>query len=123
MENKKFTKDDIKAGYIVKMRDGSLNMVTVDGDDDLITVDENRDWMRIRDYDNDLRDTGKGSIFKTGPNPKYDIVEVYGGCYSRGESLKISTEDRDLLWKREEAKKMTVEEIEKELGYKIEIVS
>lgn len=117
MKNKKFTKDDLKVGYIV--RDGhDLYMVMDTNLGERIIVDKNGGWMRLCSYDNDLKCVGFEDA------RKYDISEVYGYSDSRTKACYISTDHRELLWKREDpVKKMTVKEIEKELGYKIEIVS
>lgn len=117
MKKQKFTKHDLKVGYIV--RDShDLYMVMVTSSDEQIMVDKNGGWMPLDKYDTNLNhnsDIGSSA---------YSITEVYGYSNSRTKSCDISTYGRTLLWKREDpAKKMTVEEIEKELGYKIEIVS
>lgn len=104
MENKKFTKDDIKPGYIVKMRDGSLNMVTINNYNELIMVDKNGGWMHIDSYTKDLRNNGSHSWFHVDADPKYDIMEVYGGCRLHHRALVLDVEDRELLWKREPEK-------------------
>lgn len=121
MKNKKFTKDDLKVGYVVKMRDGSLNMVMPNNNDELITVDASGGWMYLKRYNDCLFNSCNDLLVSNTSN--FDIMEVYGRAKPNNETLKLDISDRDLLWKREEAKKMTVEEIEKELGYKIEIVS
>ena len=121
MKNKKFTKNDLKVGYVVKLRDGGLEMVTMSGicgsnNSMLISIGTSGVWTDIsRNIDDNL--------CRKDNTRDYDIVEVYGYSQYAYCALKVSTENRELLWKREEAKKMTVEEIEKELGYKIEIVS
>ena len=54
----------------------------------------------------------------------YQVQEVYGLTFANF-AMDNSTEGRDLLWKREEpkpAKKMTLEEIAKALGYEVEII-
>lgn len=113
MENEKFTKADIKVGYVVKHRNGTLSMAMLVGEEiepRLIDTLGGYTYM----FNEDLTNYGSDT---------WDIVEVYGYASNCGWAIKISTEYRTLLWKREEVKKMTVEEIEKELGYKIEIVS
>ena len=54
-----------------------------------------------------------------------DIVKIWGrvtGTQAYGTALLGLTEGRKLLWERKEARKMTVKEIEKLLGYEVEIV-
>ena len=119
--NKNFTKADLKVGYVVKLRDGSLEMVMMWGvfgskDPMLISVGTSGWWTSIaRDIDDNLcRQDNKRDC---------DIVEVYGYSLYANCARDVSTDDRELLWKREEAKKMTVSEIEKALGYKVEVVA
>lgn len=56
-----------------------------------------------------------------------DIVEIRGGSIFNPRSILYLMENKfdqlPLLWKRETAKKMTIEEIEKILGYKVDIVN
>lgn len=114
-ENKTFTKDDLKIGHIVKC-DGELHMVTCTSDGDMVFVDKTNCYLDLKSYDRNLNRTDNDS--------GWVITEVYG--YSRWphETRLLCTKNRPLLWKREEpTKKMTIEEIEKELGYKVEIVS
>ena len=59
---------------------------------------------------------------------EFTIVKVYGYAAFQSEALEFNTEYRPLLWERKEEtkpepKKLTVAEIEKELGYSVEIVS
>ena len=120
MENKKFTKDDLKVGYVMKQRNNVLVMVMAFGGGSLAFVEENGRWLSDDSYKTDLTYIPKLATVLN----ELDIVEVYGLCKYPDRTLKVSTGCRDLLGKREDpAKKMTVEEIEKELGYKIEIVS
>lgn len=54
---------------------------------------------------------------------EYDIMKVYGyssSAYNINEPDMICY--RDLIWKRQEAKKMTVKEIAEALGYEVEII-
>lgn len=120
MENKKFTKADLKVGYVVKFRRGDLRMIMPASLGKLVAIASDGTNGDISKYRDDLthRYGEKATDFAD-----FDIMEVYGlSCWDH-EAYMISTSSRELLWKREEAKKMTVEEIEKELGYKIEIVS
>lgn len=103
MNEKKFTKDDLKAGYIVKMRDGSLNMVTIDNDDKLTMVDKDGGWMPVHVYDKNLcHRSSIGDIWPAPADPQYDIMEVYGGSRLYSAALTLDTSYRKLLWKREE---------------------
>lgn len=101
--NKNFTKADLKVGYVVKHRNGEMRMV-LPYRRGLVFTDIDGHWL---DPDTDLN----------------DVMEVYGLSAFGSTACRISTFGRELLWKREEAKKMTVAEIEKELGYKVEVVA
>lgn len=120
MENKNFTKADLKVGYVVKFRRGDLRMIMPGSSGRLLAIASDGTNGDIDSYGDDLlHQYGcRAADFKG-----LDIMEVYGFSHWDHTAYYISTENRERLWKREEAKKMTVEEIEKELGYKIEIVS
>lgn len=113
-----FTKNNLNVGYIV-VCNGQPHMVMRDDTNRLAFVDSDGRVLYAADFDLNLRDAS--SIFATG---KWNVTEVYGYANLWKYSCMVSTEHRPLLWKREDpVKKMTVEEIEKELGYKVEIVS
>lgn len=112
MNNKQFTKDDLKVGYVVKLRNGDVRMYMPCSFCSFSLVSTNGTITSC--YDIDLTNT-EGSC--------WDVMEVYGYAQNGSSALMISIQNRERLWTREETKKMTVEEIEKELGYKIEIVS
>ena len=122
------TLEDLKSGYIVKRRSGELRMVMRAGQFTKILVGAGGAWCYLSDYDAGLK--RKHGQCCTDEQLKHartkDIVEVYGlleGVRNYGETLALSTENRKLLWKRQEARKMTVSEIAKALGYEIEIVA
>jgi len=126
-----FTRDDLKAGYIIKLRDGTCRSIQMVGRETLIAVagSGDKNWTYVsRGWDPRMehRDHG-GPMF---PYPTHDktkdIVAVYGyvqGSEHYCDCGVISTDYRPLIWSRVDPKKMTVEEIEKELGYRVEIVS
>lgn len=121
--NKQFTKDDLKVGYVVKTRDRVLYMVTRNDIDQLVMVDQYYGWMPLYVYNDDLTDSDRTSCIGSEANENYDIVEVYGYSMINGRTREIETANRKLLWKREEPKEMTLEEVEKILGYSIKIVN
>ena len=121
--NKKFTKADLKVGYVVKTRAKGLFMVTRNDTDQLVMVGPYGGWMPLYAYNDDLTDSPRTSCFNPEANDAYDIVEVYGYSMMNGCTLKIETAHRKLLWKREEPKEMTLEEVEKALGYPVKIVN
>lgn len=89
----KFTKKDLKVGYVVKLRSGYLYMVTVGANGDVILIGATGSYTWLTYYKDDL-------TYHRGPNE--DIVEVYGYCAFNYRSLLVDTEHRQLLWKREE---------------------
>lgn len=127
MKSKKFTMDDLKVGYVVKLANGDLRMV--------IEIDDFRD---ARPRKNSKILVNKDGVWAYADSWRHELTRMCGGddlsidevygfinkAYGITHALDISTEHRPLLWKREEpAKKMTVSEIEKKLGCKIEIVA
>lgn len=114
------TKSALKVGYVVKLRSGRFCMVlpAVEG----LCLSGPDDWFPIARLTDDLK--YKGSRFCDSPE-RFDVVEVYGLSKYNSAAHQASTTFRDLLWKREEkppAKKMTVTEVCKALGYEVEIV-
>lgn len=117
MNTTTFTKNNLNVGYIV-VCNGQPHMVMRDDTNRLAFVDSDGGFLDAAGFDLNLCDA-------KGPHKgKWTVTEVYGYADLWTYSCMVSTEHRPLLWKREDhAKKMTVEEIEKELGYKVEIVS
>lgn len=126
-----FTRDDLKPGYIVQLRDGSFHSIQMVGRETLITIGKRdyHDWKYLSRYwDHYLyyKDHGGKTFPFPTPDKSKDIVAVYGyvqGTENYANCGDISSDNRPLLWSRHEVKKMTVEEIENVLGYKVEIVS
>lgn len=108
-----FTKAELKPGYLVERKDGKLKMVmpTSTG---LVLTEKDGVWFSLDSYEDNLN-------LKT--NEDWSINKVYGLTHFAQKTLKFETVDRDLLWERKEKKKMTVAEIEQELGYEVEIIS
>jgi hypothetical protein len=112
------TKSKLKTGMVVTLRDGNkhqvyINAVTSLSPDGHNFLTNGCIWHDLESYNEDLT-----NIF----DKKWDIVMVqyvdrtvmvYSGMNNANE----------VVWKREEPKKMTVAEIEAILGYKVEIVS
>lgn len=99
--SKKFTKADIKVGYVVKCRNGEVAMAMYThscGSEKVITAlrVSGSGWGDLGDYTDDMRAHN---------NNDYDIMEVYGYSKYAHKCMNISTEYRELLWKREEPKK------------------
>ena len=112
--NKEFTKDDLKAGMFVELKNGYKGVLipcykqhNLDSTP-LFVVYHNDRLCDAELYSNIFDDWG---IIRV-----YDLSRANGGDF-------FSNEYRNLLWEYEErVKEMTVAEIEKELGYKVKIV-
>lgn len=119
MENKNFTKKDLKVGYVAILANSDRSyIIAQDWNGALGLVSAAGGWMPLNEYTDSLEHKDlNGSV------DEWSIVSVYGHSKFFATAYSYTPDDRLLLWTREEAKKMTVEEIEKELGYKIEIVS
>ena len=117
MESKIFTRDDIKAGYLLVVKDdgdeAEYNMTVIPNNfEELCCCSlEPAHWWPLYQFDMH--------------NLVYEdcqIIKVYG-CTNNYCLLANSTVDRDLLWERPKGpKKMTVAEICAALGYDVEIV-
>ena len=104
--NKELNKEDLKVGYVVKFDDDSLAIVApVDSFQDLVFIYQNGIWDRIE-------------------NHITNIKEVYGYSSYYKDALKVTTNERPLIWEREEsvAKEITISEIEEKFGCKVKIV-
>jgi hypothetical protein len=103
VQPKQFTKADLKERYIVVTRNGNeyvvMNKVRAIG---ISNGEFNCKYIEFKNYNNNLTDKNKSV---------WDIVQILKPHY-------------DKLWERTEElpKKMTVAEIQKELGYKVEII-
>lgn len=105
-----FTKTDLKTGMMVETDDGGLYAVFGEW---LLAMD---DRMDLDEYTRDL---------KHDCEEDWSIVRVYDVCDECLCDIRdiFDTDNLVLIWEREkEYIEMTVEEIEKELGYKVKIV-
>lgn len=116
MESKIFTRDDIKAGYLLVVKDddgAKYNMTVIPNASGVLGCcsREPGNWWPLSEFDmHDL-------VYEDS-----QIIQVYGRT-SNSRLLNNSVLGRKLLWKRyEEPKKMTVAEICAALGYDVEIV-
>ena len=117
MKNKTFTTKNIKSSYVVELRNGSRYVVTRARQNDFSRWLVNKNTgIAIGLYDEDL-------CYKGVNCERLDIVKVWGLAEEPMLALCISnTASRPLLWERPKAKKMTRADIEKILGYDIEII-
>lgn len=110
-----FVKCDLRNGDVVVMQNGFKYIYFKDyaGRANAF-VNTIEGWMDVDKYTDELTLTD---------NPEFDVVEVYRAIYNG--AFYPATEDfhsYDRVFKREKRKRMTVEEIEQRLGYKIAIV-
>lgn len=91
---KNFTKDDIKPGMLIESRGMGLRMVMPYGAGYLAFVDEHGFyWELNNDLNEDLTDSD---------HEQFDIMKVYGYSSKANESMCFYTDNRELLWEREE---------------------
>lgn len=128
MENK-FTKNDLKTGYVVKLRNGELRLVMRVGCFSKILINQSgeSDYLGTH-WNNDLErqeyEEGLG-YYRHPDDEPLDIVEVWGLVQKKVDAAKAllcSTEGRDRLWTRFPPVKMTLAEVSAKLGYEIEII-
>ena len=109
------TLKDLRSGMVVETRDGDRYLVLVDGEDIHMMCGDGAlhmgQWEVQQLYHDDL-------TRKNGFND-HDVMKVY----SRVQSFYKVNATKNLLWEREKAKKMTLEEIEKALGYPVKVVT
>ena len=114
-------KDDLMTGMVLVLKNGDISMVlrdTANGD-----IISGQTWKPFDDLYFYGQRTGNGS-------GEYDIVEVWQPITNMDflassndwGVVELSTDNCKLLYKYEEPKKMTLAQVEKELGYRIEIV-
>lgn len=116
------TKSELKTGMIVTRRDGKKLTVyrncacSFEHDEDVLVDASTSSWHSLDYYTEDLINT-KGF-------PEFDIikVELVHHAYDFNKYPDCAKINK-ILWTRDDAKKMTVAEVEKILGYKVEIVS
>ena len=108
LELVKFTKSDLKNNMVVTFKNGFRGLVV----DNIIIG--NSFYCDLSDYNDDL--TTKDNF------TSLDIIKVYNALFHRGFRSYLSDDNLELIWERQNPVKMTKEEIEKELGYSIEIV-
>lgn len=116
------TKADLNTGMIVVLRNGEEYMVMLDsthnysiGCNDVLVGLEHK-WFKVHDYNENM-------LLES--DHEYDIMEVYMVTHPYAfTDFNYDKDKRILLWKREEVeiKKMTVADIEKLVGCKVEIV-
>lgn len=143
----KFDMKDIHSGYVVKFRNGNYALcmrvgsrrtngdykpikifARVDDNAQMTGAQYNNTYVYAHSYDGPdyypyLND-------RKVPCPEFDIVAVYGliehcrNYLNIGDTGPISIKNRPILWEDERPiRRMTLKEIEKSLGYRVEIVA
>ena len=126
-----FKREDIKAGYLLRcthLKEGrKFNMTVIPcrrsmpavmaffdtigtKEGDLACCNKGTDWLPLSSFDHNLTHAGT-----------YRVDEVWGYAAPM-RLMDNTTEGRERLWQRDETKRMTMEEIEKALGYKVKVV-
>lgn len=113
---------DLKTGMRIVLRNGQelivlKDVITPNGKKEDMYVKKDGGFMAASDYNDDM--TRKSA------DKEWDITKVYeqnNGKYLDAVVLSSDIEYFDLIWERTKAKKMTVSEICKELGYEVEII-
>lgn len=110
VEHAPLTKSDLKDGMVIENREGTILLLVGD-----VLMNSNQ-YM----WSTTIKDDLTHKIFRD-----LDIVKVYttsGNTFS----TVLNESNLTLIWERKEEpshKEMTVEEIEKELGYKIKVIA
>ena len=107
---KKFTKDDLKVGMLVECDEMGLCIIMEDSMYGLVYVND-CGYMMVSDLDDNFENK----------NDIYSINKVYSIATNYGLGI-LDKHARELLWEREEVKKLTVEEISELLGFKVKVV-
>lgn len=106
-----FCLKDLEEGMLVRTYSYGYMLVTKLLNGELV-IANNDGFIRLKSYRNDL----------TNMDEDCKILTVYSKA---DECLSLGLFDpnyRNILWERPKKKKMTLKEIEKELGYEIELV-
>lgn len=113
-KTKDFTKADLKDGMVVELRSGNSLLVVKMGEN--LKMLSKIQYYSGEDVTEDLKEK---DVEKRG---ELDIVKVFAPAPLEKVSniLDLIEIKGELLWERKE--KMTLEEVEQELGYRIEII-
>lgn len=111
----RFTKDMLKTGMIVELRNGKTGIVLLDtANGDIIS---STCYMPFDSIYDDLTNVNDND---------YDIIKIYQPQTNKSflpeGKIDLNNKNVKLIWQRQQPKKMTLKEIEKELGYPIEII-
>lgn len=120
-----FTKQDLKTGMIIELRNGKKAMIllgTKNGD-----IFGGEIYGSLDNFDYNLKNNTPYNDLSKKYVEQIDIIKVYQPIlnYLSNGIFGKNTDNYDLIWERREEphpREMTVKEIEKELGYSVKIV-
>ena len=112
----KYPIDYLEYGYVVEFENGELGMYMPSQNGDCFVLYPGGYSCEYLKYFKDINNLKHD-------NKECNIFRIYGYSKFGWDSTNISIKYRPLIWERpKEVKKMTVAEICKELGYKVDIV-
>lgn len=110
---KTFTKNDLEDGMVVEYADGRRRLVAGE------LLLGNDGFGKLKDYSNTLEYIG---YFYFDPSENLQIDKVYVANTIMLPKY-FNDENLNLIWKREEPKIITIADIEKAIGYNLEIIN
>lgn len=110
---------DLKTGMLARMRNGKIYRVLLDTKDGDMLIGKTG-WNPLKNYDENLQTS---SSYRD-----LDIVKIYNAdAYDLMDKSIDNDHEEKVIWSelkvKKEIKKMTLEEIEEALGYKVEVHS
>lgn len=102
----------LKPGMVVELADKTKFLVVQKYDGELMFI-SNDDYDSVKYYDENLENT---------MTEECSIERIYISEQQKRLEYYMADDNLKLLWERKSKKKMTLAEIEAELGYKVEVV-
>lgn len=121
MPKKQFTKDNLRTGHLVQLRNGKDYVVYLDADHSYETRTKNyenvlvsldgQDWINLDDYEEDTFD------ILTTSEDGYDIVKIFRLYHPKGFNSNFRHDAKELLWERKEKSEnqLKIEEIKESI--------
>lgn len=100
-------KEDLKTGMLIETRDGLQYIVLENAYGWELLAIGKEEYISLNTHNDDL----------TYCEQELDVVKVYGLPISRLSMLKISTDDRNLIWKREDLKAGDIVRVKRSSDY------
>lgn len=117
-ENKMFCKSDLANGDLLVMRNGERYVVMQE-----YATNKSDTWVGVNTSGWCDPGSFEENLIHNGWSNDYDVVKVMRPAFRYANPYHYDEKDYDVVFDRnEERKKMTVEDIERELGYKIAVV-